>query len=576
MTIIKKHRVLLILIFAALLRLGYVLTLEDRWYFFDTVHYDTAAQSILQGEGFGPSLHFYANYGAYCLEPVYPLFLAFVYKIFGHSLLAVRIIQSLLSVLTVFVAYLLARQFSRRASMAVLIFGSIYPFYIYISGLLYVTQIAALLFVFALYAFVRYRQEPGSTWLFISGLAFGLAIVTKPVLMPAILLITLWMLFAIRDSWHKRLAHAAVLLLTIVACMTPWSIRNWIVFQKFAPGRACISQVRTLEYQKHLIDREVLAEKESFDVQRFAIKFEKESGKTSIVGVLDGDPFIRYTPIEDLGELQRGYAGLCIYGGDAAEIRGLRAWKEKADSLSLIFDTRAKVRAKTFGNAFVSPEAVRVRASEPGWRNKILFPEVRDVAKIEMEYPLPCPPGDARRFAFLVGLDSLKETASGYMIWLQPWLDIDIWRIENGKPLASVPTIKSFPDGSQTSIFALLMQYPVKFMINHYIPEFFRFWSPFVMRITSRENSPGKIQQLASPLFFIPILVLLPVGLFRLYRMDRAALFLFLIPIFTLSAGYSLFFAEIRFRIPIDAFLIILAMIGLDFILNKLEKNNVR
>ena len=59
---IKKHFLLLVLVTAAIVRLGYVLTLEDRWYFFDTTHYDTAARSLLDNGTFGPSLHFDNDY----------------------------------------------------------------------------------------------------------------------------------------------------------------------------------------------------------------------------------------------------------------------------------------------------------------------------------------------------------------------------------------------------------------------------------------------------------------------------------------------------------------------------------
>ena len=102
---IKKRHVLILLFLAAVLRVAYIMTLEDRWYFFDTAHYDSAAQSIVEDGTFGPSLHYYNEYDNYCLEPVYPIFMALIYKIFGHSLLAVRLAQMILSLLQIFILY---------------------------------------------------------------------------------------------------------------------------------------------------------------------------------------------------------------------------------------------------------------------------------------------------------------------------------------------------------------------------------------------------------------------------------------------------------------------------------------
>ena len=573
---VTRRYVIILLLLAALVRIGYVLTLDDRWYYYDTVHYDTAAEALLQGQGFGEGLFFHDDYKSYCLEPIYPLFLALIYKIFGHSLLAVRIMQSLLSVLMIFIAFLLAKEISKRTAVLVLIFASFYPFFIYISGLLYITQIAALLFIIAFYALAKYAKNRRYQWLAAAGIFFGLSMVAKPVLMPAAVLVAVWFLIFPKLPFPKRVQHLILFGLLSALCLAPWTLRNYNVFHKFAPSRACISQVRTLEYQKHLIDRDVLAKKQTFDVQRFAVEFRTAAGKTSLVGFLDGKPFLQYTPIENIENVAAGNIGMILYGGKEAEIQALRAWRRDGDSLNLVLDTRKNAKAITSPEVKISKEGIHLAQTEAGWKYKAVFPNVANVGRLEMDYEPQSNPADTRRFAFWIGLDDAAAAANGYMVWLQPWLDIDIWRVENGVPIASVPTIKTFLGNSETSIVGLVSQYPVRFMIKHYIPEFFKFWSPFVSRITTSSNRPSTAQRVLSPLFFIPLLLLLPFGIVRLWAIDLSILFLVLIPIVTVSLGYSLFFAEIRFRIPIDSFLIILAMLGFDFILTKLEKRHGR
>ena len=70
---------LFLFISAFLVRVVYIMTLEDKWYFYDTVHYDKAASSILSEQGFGKGYYFsgIAEFqDEYSLTPVYPLFLA--------------------------------------------------------------------------------------------------------------------------------------------------------------------------------------------------------------------------------------------------------------------------------------------------------------------------------------------------------------------------------------------------------------------------------------------------------------------------------------------------------------------
>ena len=130
--------IIYIIIFTAFLsRLIYVLTLDEKSMFFDTIHYDTAAMSIIHGHGFGPSLHYAGNgFDQYCLEPVYPIFLSGIYYFFGHHFWVVRIFQVFLGILQCVLLYYLARIiFSEKIALGVLLFSGIYPFYIFIAGL---------------------------------------------------------------------------------------------------------------------------------------------------------------------------------------------------------------------------------------------------------------------------------------------------------------------------------------------------------------------------------------------------------------------------------------------------------
>ena len=64
------------------------------------MHYDKAAKALIAGRGFGEGYEFSQFFRKeYALTPLYPIFLAAIYLVFGPSFLAVRIIESILGAL---------------------------------------------------------------------------------------------------------------------------------------------------------------------------------------------------------------------------------------------------------------------------------------------------------------------------------------------------------------------------------------------------------------------------------------------------------------------------------------------
>ncbi len=567
MTFIKRHFLLLLLLAAALVRLGYVLTLEDKWYFFDTVHYDSAARSLLENGNFGRSLHFYNDYKHFCLEPTYPLFLAGIYSVFGRDFLAVRLFQILLSLLQIWFAYLIGWMVYRKAAKWIAVFTALYPFFIYLSGLLYVTQIIALLVVMTIYAFLKYRQDPGWKWLLMSGLLLGFSMVTLPVLMPTVFLFMLWMLFLPKLRFGQRAAHSVVLLLLCILAMTPWTIRNYNVFDKVSLGRACLAETKVLNFMHYLFEREKALEDQSFNARRFAVQMSDHQDSTFFVYSLDDVPIMQLKPLDPLSKPEIGYAGVIFFGGDSFSINGFSAFTNEGE-VRLSSDTSAVAfQSETIDLS----ENVALKPSKASWQHKLIFAHPDTFQNIILDYGEKPNPNEIRRVAVLFGLDAADSSANGYMTWMQPWKEPDLWRIKNGVPDHAIDVQKIYLSGASHSLFSLVTDYPIEFIFKHFLPELLNFWSPGVNRITTDSAKPNSLQQWASFISFVPLLLFMPIGLVVLFRKEPWQLYLFLIVMLTLSAGYSVFFAEVRYRLPIENLIIILAMIGLNWTFNKLR-----
>jgi hypothetical protein len=559
--LIKKRYVFLILFLAAVLRLAYVTNLEDRWYYFDTAHYDSAACSILENGTFGASLHYYDEYENYCLEPVYPLFLAAIYKVFGHSFLAVRIAQSLLSILQLLVIYLTVRLFRPRAAKWALLFGAVYPFFIYISGLLYVTQIFALFLALTVFFFLKYREHYSIAWLVLSALSLGVSIASRPVALPMSLLLAAWILFLADLSFVKKLGHVLIAVISVIVVLTPWTIRNWNVYDMLSPGRTCLAETRVFETLDLEYRIEDSASMTFFPVSQFIVQVKGTPAAPIFECYADDKQIAKLKLNEEFALRDSFYVGLLFKGGDSMSIETIQFASDGnilIDSSTIFAAVSAEIKSDS--------TSIALSKTEGGWQYAAIFNEVISADRFSMNYSDHIKPADVSRVAILFNLNKPTLDADGYMIWLHPWMQADLWRIENGRPAEPVETIDLFIKENPIDLKALIMSDPLRFLTKHVVPEFLNFWSPGIKRVTTSSNVGGAMNAM-SLLFFTPLLIFFLIGTFVLMKQWRALLVLF-IPIVTISGVYSIFFTELRYRIPIDGFLIVIAAIGVHWALS--------
>ncbi|MBN1466495.1 glycosyltransferase family 39 protein [candidate division KSB1 bacterium] len=567
---VQKRHVTLLILLAGLLRFGYILTLEDRSYFYDTVHYDQAARAILENGTFGSSLHYYGEYDHYCLEPVYPLFLAGIYALFGKSFLIVRMAQAFFSLLQLYFLYRIVMLLRPRVAWLALAFGAVYPFFIYISGLLYVTQLFALLLTLALYFFLRYASSFQLRWLSLSAVSLGVAIAALPAALPSALLFAAWMAFFAEKSRLKKIGHIASAATIIIIVLTPWTIRNWTVFRVLSPGRACLAEKSVF----NLIDLQ-------FRIQdsKKATQFPAGQFKVNVIQDADTPQFDCFVDDKLIAVLKvnepfiwpdSSYYGLIFKGGDSMQVRRLQVMLDGASLLDSMND-RASLHSASLS---VGDAAIELRDTDGKWDYSAVFAASGSAQSFILSYPPTIKPGDVSRVAILFHLNQPRLDADGYMIWLHPWMQADLWKIEKGRPVRSVQIVDLFLQENPVSLLALITTNPLRFLCKHVVPEFLNFWSPTVKRITTSARLSRAMNAL-SLLFFAPLLFFSILGIFAL-RNEWKSLLILLIPIVTISLFYSVFFTEVRYRIPVDGFLIVLGVIGLDRITAALNGHRRR
>lgn len=233
------------------LRLAYVQQIETPP-FSDMADYETMALNFLEGRGFIMS----DLYRAY-RPPLLPMIIALVYSVAGTNAENVRVLQCILSTVTVGLIYLLGRRLAQPMEgrfdprTVGLIAAGLFCFEetsVFFCGQLLTETVFTLLVVAWAYALVRGAESVSFGLASIAGLCAGLAILARPNFGPVVLLGAAWLFFRNRETcappasdWRgfrliaSPYAPPFVLLLICFLVVSTWTIRNRLVLGHLVP-----------------------------------------------------------------------------------------------------------------------------------------------------------------------------------------------------------------------------------------------------------------------------------------------------------------------------------------------------
>ncbi len=199
------------------------------------------AQSLVAGHGFGSP--FMSSQTSAIMPPVYPLIVAGFFKVFGvhtaQSIVAIHMFDCLINALACIPIFLLARRtFGERAAVWAAWVWAFFPYGIYFSAAwAWSTHLLLLCLLWLLY-FAQEMEQSSKLKLWAGfGLLAGFAGLTEPsilVVIPFLLALAAWRLARDGKRW---VLPGAVASLTLAATISPWLIRDAVVFHRFIPMR---------------------------------------------------------------------------------------------------------------------------------------------------------------------------------------------------------------------------------------------------------------------------------------------------------------------------------------------------
>ncbi len=209
---------------------------DDEWV------YDQLAVNALEGKGFS------VDKGWYTVPPgkpaaywnfLYPFFLAAIYFIFGHHQIPVFIFQAILNSIAIGILYLLAFNVFNKESISILssLIATFHPILLFLPSLMMTEAIFVPLIIITFYLYYIAQDSGELKCYVLCGVFFALASLTREVIFPflPILVINEFIMLKKSISKSKAIIKSGVMLAAIFITISPWTIRNYVVFKRFLP-----------------------------------------------------------------------------------------------------------------------------------------------------------------------------------------------------------------------------------------------------------------------------------------------------------------------------------------------------
>ncbi|HKF51121.1 MAG TPA: glycosyltransferase family 39 protein, partial [Candidatus Acidoferrales bacterium] len=200
------------------------------------------ARAIATGHGFSDPLWGHTGPTAW-YAPIYPYILALDFKLFGvfttSACIAILCFQSLVSALACLpIFFFTRRSFGEGAALAAGWVWVVYPYSVYWPIVrIWETWLAmSLLAVLFLLVQKLARSSKLSHWLSF-GLLSGFAALLDPALLSVLPFLALWAVWRLHSQGKRWFAPAVTAVLAVILVLSPWMIRNAVVFHKFIPIR---------------------------------------------------------------------------------------------------------------------------------------------------------------------------------------------------------------------------------------------------------------------------------------------------------------------------------------------------
>ncbi|MFH1540806.1 MAG: glycosyltransferase family 39 protein [Elusimicrobiota bacterium] len=215
----EKKFIVFIFLLSLFIKVVYVLQLSPQKLSPDAYDWMNIASGIASGNG----------YGDVWRPPVYPLFLASIFSLFGKSVVLLRLINSLMCSVTCILIYFIGKKiFSSTVGKVSAILLCFYPYTIAYAGDLISETFYAFLISVSILSILICYENPNLKNTIFTGIVLGITTLTKSTILPFFLFACAWL------WWTTKSFRTGFLLgIFILITIAPWTLRNYIHYKQF-------------------------------------------------------------------------------------------------------------------------------------------------------------------------------------------------------------------------------------------------------------------------------------------------------------------------------------------------------
>ena len=237
-----KQLLTLILVAAVLIRITIALYMGDQVTVLpgiqDQVSYDALARSLLDGRGYSFTKNWYpftpANTPTAHWSFLYPLYLAGIYAVTGYHPLVARLLQGAVGgALLCFLVYKIGRRVvNEETGLVGAGLAAVYGYFVYYNVALMTETFFIVLVLLTLYLSIELKENPTPIGWVGLGLSLGLASLLRQTVLLFVPFLLFWLFLELRTR-AMRWWYFALPVIIIFLLVTPWTIRNYLVYREF-------------------------------------------------------------------------------------------------------------------------------------------------------------------------------------------------------------------------------------------------------------------------------------------------------------------------------------------------------
>ena len=226
-------------------------------YLNDDIWYSFSAKSIMEGHGLAinpkeirDNLGYEINktekypdmfinngkdyYRHKAIPPIYPIFIAILYKLFGINTLAFYVPQILIGAFSCVLLFYIAKEvFNQKVAAGAGLFMAFYPELANWTYHIRVETLFIFLILLIFYLLSAGKSTEGSWSAILFGIILALTCLTRLTFLFFVPILFVWKYITAEGDKNNAIKWIAVVSLTFGACLLPWAIRNYIVFHNF-------------------------------------------------------------------------------------------------------------------------------------------------------------------------------------------------------------------------------------------------------------------------------------------------------------------------------------------------------